>query len=111
MYTATTANVLVNKLQSYKNRFSFHSVDPVLDYPDFLDIQLKSFQDFFQWDVSPEKKTEGGLYKVFKHNFPIEDIRGHFSLEFIDYTLAPPKYLPDECIERGVTYSVPLKAK
>jgi len=83
----------------------------VIDYPDFLDVQLKSFIDFFQLDTPAEKKEGEGLYKVFMENFPITDSRENFVLEFIDYTVDPPKYSIQECIERGLTYSVPLKAK
>ena len=92
-------------------RINFSSIKTVLDYPDFLDVQLKSFVDFFQLDTPAEKREEEGLYKVFKENFPITDSRENFVLEFIDYTVDPPKYSVEECIERGLTYSVPLKAK
>ena len=81
------------------------------DYPDFLDIQLKSFQDFFQIETNPENRLDEGLYKVFKENFPITDARNNFTLEFLDYYIDPPRYSIEECIERGLTYSVPLKAK
>ncbi|MCE1155909.1 MAG: DNA-directed RNA polymerase subunit beta, partial [Bacteroidales bacterium] len=81
------------------------------DYPDFLEVQLKSFQDFFQMDTSPEKRKSEGLYKVFMENFPIADTRNNFILEFLDYYVDPPRYSIDECIERGLTYSIPLKAK
>ena len=92
-------------------RISFSSTKNQLEYPDFLEIQLKSFKDFFQLDTTPEKRTEEGLYKVFSENFPITDTRNNFVLEFIDYFVDPPRYSIDECIERGLTYSVPLKAK
>ncbi len=94
-----------------KERHNFASIKTVLDYPDFLDVQLKSFRDFFQLDTPTEKREEEGLYKVFKENFPISDSRDNFILEFVDYTVDPPKYSIEECIERGLTYSVPLKAK
>ncbi|MCQ2260721.1 MAG: DNA-directed RNA polymerase subunit beta [Bacteroidales bacterium] len=81
------------------------------EYPDFLDIQLKSFQDFFQIETNPDNRLEEGLYKVFKENFPIEDARNNYKLEFLDYFIDPPRYSIEECIERGLTYSVPLKAK
>ena len=81
------------------------------NYPDFLDIQLKSFQDFFQIETNPDNRLEEGLYKVFKENFPISDARSNFTLEFLDYYIDPPRYSIEECIERGLTYSVPLKAK
>ena len=98
-----------NKIAS--QRFSFASTKPAIDYPDFLEIQFKSFRNFFQLGTPPEQQVEEGLYKVFKENFPIEDARGNFSLEFVNYTLTPPKYLPEECIERRVTYAVSLKAR
>ncbi|MBQ0159162.1 MAG: DNA-directed RNA polymerase subunit beta [Bacteroidales bacterium] len=81
------------------------------EYPDFLDIQLKSFQDFFQIETNPDNRLEEGLFKVFKENFPISDARNNFTLEFLDYFIDPPRYSIEECIERGLTYSVPLKAK
>jgi DNA-directed RNA polymerase subunit beta len=90
---------------------SFSSIKSVIDYPDFLDIQLQSFKDFFQLETAAEKREHEGLYKVFAENFPISDSRENFVLEFIDYTIDPPKYSVDECIDRGLTYSVPLKAK
>ncbi|MDJ1468780.1 DNA-directed RNA polymerase subunit beta [Cytophagaceae bacterium DM2B3-1] len=93
------------------NRISFASTRQLVDYPDFLDIQLQSFVDFFQIETAPEKRAQEGLYKVFMENFPITDSRENFKLEFIDYTIDPPKYSVDESIDRGLTYSVPLKAK
>jgi DNA-directed RNA polymerase subunit beta len=93
------------------SRISFASTQNFADYPDFLEIQLKSFNDFFQLGTPPEKRVNEGLHKVFREHFPIEDSRGNYVLEFIDYTLDAPKYSPRECVERGVTYSVPLKAK
>ncbi|MEO9485869.1 MAG: DNA-directed RNA polymerase subunit beta [Ekhidna sp.] len=92
-------------------RINFSSIKSVIDYPDFLDVQLKSFVDFFQLDTPAERKEGEGLYKVFMENFPITDSRENFVLEFVDYTVDPPKYSIQECIERGLTYSVPLKAK
>jgi DNA-directed RNA polymerase subunit beta len=92
-------------------RHNFSSIKSVIDYPDFLDVQLKSFVDFFQLDTPAEKKEGEGLYKVFMENFPITDSRENFVLEFVDYTVDPPKYSIQECIDRGLTYSVPLKAK
>lgn len=82
-----------------------------LEYPDFLDIQLKSFQDFFQLETTPDNRKNEGLFKVFAENFPISDARNNFILEFLDYFIDPPRYSIEECIERGLTYSVPLKAK
>ncbi|BDD00086.1 DNA-directed RNA polymerase subunit beta [Persicobacter psychrovividus] len=92
-------------------RKSFASIKHVIDYPDFLDVQLKSFRDFFQIDTPAEKRENEGLYKVFQENFPISDSRENFVLEFVDYMIDPPKYTVDESIDRGLTYSVPLKAK
>ncbi len=82
-----------------------------MEYPDFLEVQLKSFMDFFQLETTPERRKYEGLYKVFSENFPISDTRNNFILEFLDYYIDPPRYSIDECIERGLTYSVPLKAK
>jgi DNA-directed RNA polymerase subunit beta len=93
------------------NRISFASVEKVIDYPDFLDVQIQSYKEFFQLDASTENKKSQGLYKVFMENFPISDTRGIFVLEFIDYFVDPPKYSIEECIDRGLTYNVPLKAK
>ena len=81
------------------------------EFPDFLDIQLKSFRDFFQLDTNSEERVNEGLYKVFSENFPISDTRNNFVLEFLDYFVDPPRYTTEECIERGLTFSVPLKAK
>lgn len=93
------------------NRVNFASVHNPLPYPDFLDVQLKSFKDFLQLDTPPEERKNDGLYKVFSENFPITDTRNNFVLEFLDYYIDPPRYSIDECLERGLTYSVPLKAK
>jgi len=93
------------------DRISFASIGKVLDYPDFLNVQLQSFQDFLQIDTPAEQRRNEGLYKVFSENFPITDSRENFVLEFIDYVIDPPKYSVDESIDRGLTYSVPLKAK
>ncbi len=82
-----------------------------MPYPDFLDIQLKSFRDFFQLETNPENRVNEGLFKVFSENFPITDARNNFVLEFLDYFIDPPRYSIEECLERGLTYSVPLKAK
>ncbi|MDR2679767.1 MAG: DNA-directed RNA polymerase subunit beta [Tannerella sp.] len=92
-------------------RINFASIKDQLPYPDFLEVQLKSFQDFLQLDMPPEKRKKEGLYKVFTENFPIADTRNNFVLEFLDYYLDPPRYSMEECIARGLTYSVPLKAK
>ncbi|MEZ3466653.1 DNA-directed RNA polymerase subunit beta [Muribaculaceae bacterium Isolate-042 (Harlan)] len=94
-----------------KPRINFTSVKNPLPYPDFLEVQLKSFQDFLQLDTPPEKRKNEGLYKVFAENFPIVDTRNNYVLEFLDYYIDPPRYTIAECLERGLTYSVPLKAK
>ncbi|WP_243349894.1 DNA-directed RNA polymerase subunit beta [Parabacteroides sp. FAFU027] len=94
-----------------KQRVNFASIKNPLPYPDFLEVQLKSFQDFLQLDTPLDKHKNEGLYKVFAENFPIADTRNNFVLEFLDYFIDPPRYTIDECIERGLTYSVPLKAK
>ena len=93
------------------NRVNFATVKAPYAYPDFLDVQLKSFKDFLQLDTPPELRKNDGLYKVFSENFPIADTRNNFVLEFLDYYIDPPKYSIEECLERGLTYSVPLKAK
>ncbi len=92
-------------------RISFSSVKNIPDYPDLLAIQLKSFQDFFQLETKPENRTNEGLYKTFQDNFPVTDTRNQFELSFLDYFVDPPRYSIHECIERGLTYSVPLKAR
>lgn len=92
-------------------RINFASTKNQLAYPDFLDIQLKSFQDFFQLETNPENRKNEGLFRVFSENFPITDARNNFVLEFQDYFIDPPRYSMEETIERGLTYSVPLKAK
>ncbi|PQB04816.1 DNA-directed RNA polymerase subunit beta [Aureitalea marina] len=92
-------------------RLNFSSVQNRPDYPDFLDIQIKSFQDFFQLETKSEERGNEGLYKTFMENFPITDTRNQFVLEFLDYFVDPPRYSIQECIERGLTYSVPLKAR
>ncbi len=97
--------------QTEKQRVSFASVKKQQEYPDFLEVQLKSFRDFFQLDTPPEKRKNEGMYKVFAENFPIADTRNNFVLEFLDYYIDPSRYSIDECIERGLTYCVPLKAK
>ncbi|MFT5985115.1 MAG: DNA-directed RNA polymerase subunit beta, partial [Planctomycetota bacterium] len=92
-------------------RLNFSSVQNKPDYPDFLDIQIKSFQDFFQLETKSDERGQEGLYKTFLENFPITDTRNQFVLEFLDYFVDPPRYGIQECIERGLTYSVPLKAR
>ena len=101
MATANNTSKRVN-FASSKNQFA---------YPDFLDIQLKSFQEFFQLETTPDNRESEGLFKVFAENFPITDTRNQFVLEFLDYFIDPPRYTIEECIDRGLTYSVPLKAK
>ena len=93
------------------NRVNFGSIKNPMPIPDFLDVQLKSFKDFLQLDTPPEERKNDGLFKVFAENFPITDTRNNFVLEFLDYYIDPPRYSIDECLERGLTYSVPLKAK
>jgi DNA-directed RNA polymerase subunit beta len=92
-------------------RINFASSKNQFEYPDFLEIQLKSFKEFFQLETTPENRDSEGLFKVFAENFPITDTRNQFVLEFLDYFIDPPRYSIAECIERGLTYSVPLKAK
>ena len=95
--------------QSTKSQFCWSKRSP--NYPDFLDIQIKSFQDFFQLETKSDERIEEGLFNTFKENFPITDTRNQFVLEFMDYFVDPPRYSIQECIERGLTYSVPLKAR
>ena len=95
--------------QSQRTNFAGAKHTPM--YPDFLDIQIKSFQDFFQLETKSDERNEEGLFNTFKENFPITDTRNQFVLEFIDYFVDPPRYSIQECIERGLTYSVPLKAR
>ncbi len=92
-------------------RITFATSKSLLDYPDFLEVQLKSFKDFFQLETTPENRKNEGLFKVFQEIFPITDTRNNFVLEFIDYFIDPPRYSIEECLDRGLTYSVPLKAK
>jgi len=92
-------------------RINFGTSQIKAEYPDFLEIQIKSFQDFFQLETNPDNRVNEGLFKVFSENFPITDARNNFVLEFLDYYIDPPRYSIEECIERGLTYSVPLKAK
>ncbi|MCR5395352.1 MAG: DNA-directed RNA polymerase subunit beta [Bacteroidales bacterium] len=94
-----------------KPRVSFASTKSPMQYPDFLDIQLRSFRDFLQLDTPPEERKKEGLYKVFAENFPIADTRNNYVLEFLDYFVDPPRYSIEECLLRGLTYNVPLKAK
>ncbi|MBW7838862.1 MAG: DNA-directed RNA polymerase subunit beta [Chitinophagaceae bacterium] len=92
-------------------RFSFGKIEHLAETPDLLGIQIQSFRDFFQLETTPDKRNNEGLFRVFKENFPISDTRNIFLLEFLDYFVDPPRYTIDECIERGLTYAVPLKAK
>ena len=94
-----------------QNRVSFGKTKNLAGSPDLLDIQLESFRDFFQLETTPDKRNNEGLFKVFKENFPITDTRNIFVLEFLDYFIDPPRYTIEECMERGLTYAVPLKAK
>ena len=93
------------------NRISFASIKNQLEYPDFLEVQLKSFKDFFQLGTTPENRKNEGLYTVFKENFPITDTRNNFVLEFLDYFIDPPRYTIEECLSQGLTFGAPLKAK
>ena len=104
-----TANGKV--LTAEEKRVSFGKIKLSAQYPDLLEIQLKSFQEFFQLETTPENRMNEGLYKVFQENFPIVDARNIFVLEFLDYFIDPPRYSIPECMQRGLTYSVPLKAK
>jgi len=94
-----------------KQRHSFGKIKHIPPYPDFLRIQLQSFQEFFQLETTPENRQDEGLYQVFQENFPITDTRNMFVLDFLNYFIDPPRYSIDECMERGLTYSVPLKAR
>ncbi len=94
-----------------QQRVNFSRVQKHMPYPDFLEIQLKSFQEFFRMDATPEERRHEGLFKVFRENFPIQDTRNSFTLAFLDYSIDPPRYSIEECVKRGLTYSVPLKAK
>ena len=96
---------------THNKRISFGKVKHAIEYPDFLDVQLQSFQEFFQLDTPADKREGEGLFEVFRENFPITDTRNIFVLEFLDYFVDPPRYVINECIERGLTYAVPLKAK
>ena len=93
------------------NRISFGKTKHLAETPDLLDIQLESFREFFQLETTPDKRNNEGLFRVFKENFPITDTRNIFMLEFLDYFVDPPRYSIEECMERGLTYAVPLKAK
>jgi DNA-directed RNA polymerase subunit beta len=104
------ATPATNATQKSLRHFFAKSKFPV-DYPDFLEIQIQSFKDFFQLETTPENRSDEGLFSVFSENFPITDSRNQFVLEFLDYFIDPPRYTIDECIERGLTHSVPLKAK
>jgi DNA-directed RNA polymerase subunit beta len=103
----STADVLTAE----EKRVNFGKIKLAPEYPDLLEIQLKSFQEFFQLETTPENRINEGLYKVFQENFPITDARNIFVLEFLDYFIDPPRYTIEECMQRGLTYSVPLKAK
>ena len=106
-----TPSIVSNTPITPTKRISFARSKHPVDYPDFLEIQLKSFQDFFQLETTADNRQKEGLFKVFNENFPITDSRNNFVLEFLDYFVDPPRYSIDECIERGLTYSVPLKTK
>ena len=93
------------------SRVHFGKVKHLAETPDLLEIQIQSFKDYFQLETTPDKRNNEGLFKVFKENFPINDTRNIFMLEFLDYFIDPPRYTIEECMERGLTYAVPLKAK
>ncbi len=97
--------------QERNGRINFGKINLASEYPDLLEIQIKSFQEFFQLETTPDNRANEGLYRVFQENFPISDARNIFVLEFLDYFIDPPRYTIDECMQRGLTYSVPLKAK
>ena len=97
--------------KTQQERISFSTIRNNVPYPDVLEIQLKSFRDFFQMDTTAENRKNEGLYRVFRENFPITDTRNNYELEFLDYYIDPPRYTIEECLERGLTYNVPLKAK
>jgi DNA-directed RNA polymerase subunit beta len=106
----------MSKIQKAQNltpsgRINFGKINNQFDFPNLLDIQVKSFKDFFQLETTPDNRQNEGLFRVFAENFPITDARNIFLLEFLDYFVDPPRYTIEECIERGLTYSVPLKAK
>ena len=90
--------------QKQNQRISFSTVKTRMEYPDFLEIQLKSFREFFQLGTTPENRKNEGLYRVFNENFPITDTRNNFVLEFLDYSIDPPRYSIEECLEGGLTY-------
>ncbi|MBI1316774.1 DNA-directed RNA polymerase subunit beta [bacterium] len=98
-------------LPTQSTRISFASIKSQIEFPDFMDIQIQSFKDFFQLETKPEDRNAEGLFRTFSENFPITDARNQFVLEFIDYFVDPPRYSEEECIERGLTFSVPLKAR
>ena len=106
-----TTTSAVSPNSRVQKRISFAKIKRFAPYPDFLEIQLKSFQEFFQLETTPENRDKEGLYRVFTENFPITDARNIFVLEFLDYFIDPPRYSMPECMDRGLTYSVPLKAK
>ncbi|MBS1740769.1 MAG: DNA-directed RNA polymerase subunit beta [Bacteroidetes bacterium] len=101
----------ITKKRTATGRVNFGKIHDIAETPDLLDIQLQSFKDFFQLETTPDKRNNEGLFRVFKENFPITDTRNIFVLEFLDYFVDPPRYTIEECMERGLTYSVPLKAK
>ncbi len=104
------ATKVVEKIQT-NGRINFGKINLASEYPDLLEIQIKSFQEFFQLETTPDNRANEGLYRVFQENFPITDARNIFVLEFLDYFIDPPRYTIEECMQRGLTYSVPLKAK
>ena len=101
----------MSKIKPNNQRINFASIKNTVDFPDFLDVQLKSFESFFQIGTTLEERRNEGLYKAFDELFPITDSRNNFVLEFIDYLVDPPRYSIEECIDRGLTFKVPLKVK
>ena len=104
-------NLNNSMVSSVKERVNFGKIKMPIEYPDLLSIQLDSFREFFQIDTTPENRYKEGLYKVFQEHFPIADARNIFLLEFLDYQIDPPRYSITECMQRGLTYSIPLRAK
>lgn len=107
----SSTNTIAMSQNNNNSRVNFSRAKTTYQYPDFLEIQLKSFNEFFKLGTNPEERKQEGLYRVFQENFPISDTRNNFVLEFLDYFVDPPRYTIEECLDRGLTYSVPLKAK
>lgn len=110
-FYSSTNSFAMSQNKTNSTRIHFSKTKSLYEYPDFLDIQLKSFMEFFKLGSTPEERKNEGLFKVFQENFPITDTRNNFVLEFLDYYVDPPRYSIEECLDRGLTYSIPLKAK